>query len=206
MLYSTDKEYIESLKYWLLLTYFSYSFWSFWSGFPDGSGSKASACNVGDLSSIPGLGRSPWGGDGNPLQYSYLENSMDRGAWWATVHGVGKSWTWLSDFTFFLDHFNDILYWYFILMIILEIIVHLTYIQYNLLYTTYCIYCIQLIVYIVQYNLLYIKMYLLLCELFNNFIKHIYNEYSPTLWILVIYFIFTYAISCTFLWCYVYIK
>ena len=48
---------------------------------------KVSACNVGDLGSIPGLGRSPGEGNGNPLQYSCLENPMDRGAWWATVHG-----------------------------------------------------------------------------------------------------------------------
>ena len=60
---------------------------------------KASACNAEDLSSIPGLGRSPGEGNGNPLQYSCLENPMDRGAWWATVHGVAKSWTRLSDFT-----------------------------------------------------------------------------------------------------------
>ena len=44
-----------------------------------------------DMGSIPGLGRLPGGGNGNPLQYSYLENSLDRGAWWATVHGVAKS-------------------------------------------------------------------------------------------------------------------
>ena len=61
---------------------------------------KASACYVGDLGSIPGLGRSPGEGNGNPLQYSCLENPMDRGAWWATVHGVTKSQTRLSDFTF----------------------------------------------------------------------------------------------------------
>ena len=60
-------------------------------GFPGGSDSKESTCNVGDLGSIPGLGRSPGGGHGNPLQYSCLENSMDRVAWWATVHGVTKS-------------------------------------------------------------------------------------------------------------------
>ena len=53
-------------------------------------------CNVGDLGSIPGLVRSPGEGNGNPLQSSYLENSMDRGAWQATVHGVTKSWTLLS--------------------------------------------------------------------------------------------------------------
>ena len=51
--------------------------------FPGGSDGKASAYNVGDLSSIPGLGRSPGEGNGNPLQYSCLENPMDRGAWWA---------------------------------------------------------------------------------------------------------------------------
>ena len=56
-------------------------------GFPGGSDSKESACNVGDLGSIPGLGRSPGEGNGNPLHYSCLENSMDRGSWWATVHG-----------------------------------------------------------------------------------------------------------------------
>ena len=66
---------------------------------PGGSDSKASAHNVGDLGSIPGLGRSPGEGNGNPLQYSCLENSIDGGAWWATVHGVAKSWTQLSDFT-----------------------------------------------------------------------------------------------------------
>ena len=54
---------------------------------------KASAYNVGDPGSIPGLGRSPGEGNGNPLQYSCLENPMDRGAWWATVHGVAKSQT-----------------------------------------------------------------------------------------------------------------
>ena len=69
-------------------------------GFPDGSEIKASACNAGDLSSIPGLGRSPGEGNGNPLQYSCLENPMDGGAWWATVHGVTKSPTRLSDFNF----------------------------------------------------------------------------------------------------------
>ena len=68
-------------------------------GFPGGSEVKASACNAGDLDSIPGLGRSPGEGNGNPLQYSCLENPMDGGAWWATVHRVPKSWTRLSDFT-----------------------------------------------------------------------------------------------------------
>ena len=61
---------------------------------------KKSSCNVGDLSSIPGLGSSPGGGHGNPLQYSCLENPMVRGAWSAAVHGVAKSRTRLRDFTF----------------------------------------------------------------------------------------------------------
>ena len=59
-----------------------------------------SASNTGDLGSIPELGRSPGEGNGNPLQYSCLENPMDGGAWWATVHGVAKSRTQLSDLTF----------------------------------------------------------------------------------------------------------
>ena len=68
--------------------------------FPGGSDSKASAYNTGDLGSIPGLGRSPGEGNGNPLQYSCLENPMDGGAWWATVYGVAKSRKRLRDFTF----------------------------------------------------------------------------------------------------------
>ena len=60
-------------------------------GFPGGSDGKESACHTGDLSSIPGSGRSPGEENGNPLQYSCLENSMDRGAWWAMVPGVIKS-------------------------------------------------------------------------------------------------------------------
>ena len=68
-------------------------------GFPDGSVGKESSWNVGDtrnVALIPGSGRSPDGGNSNLLQYSCLENSMDRGAWWATVCGVAKSHTWLS--------------------------------------------------------------------------------------------------------------
>ena len=59
-------------------------------GFPSGSDGKASASTVGDLGSIPGLGRSPEVGNGSPLQYPCLENSMNRGAWQATVHGDHK--------------------------------------------------------------------------------------------------------------------
>ena len=66
-------------------------------GFPGGSDDEESACSAGDLGSIKGLGRSPGEGNGYPIQYLCLENSMDRGAWWAVVHGVAKSWTVLSD-------------------------------------------------------------------------------------------------------------
>jgi len=65
-------------------------------GFPGGSDSKESTCNEGDLDSIPWSGRSPGEGNVNPLQYSCLENPIDRGACWATVHGVVKSQTRLS--------------------------------------------------------------------------------------------------------------
>ena len=66
-------------------------------GFPGGLVGKESACNAGDPGSIPGLGRSPVEGDGHPLQYSCLASSMDRADWWATVHGIAKSQTRLSD-------------------------------------------------------------------------------------------------------------
>ena len=61
--------------------------------FSGGSESKECACKAGDTGSIPASGRSPGGGNVNPLQYSCLEKLMDRGAWWATVHGVAKCWT-----------------------------------------------------------------------------------------------------------------
>ena len=64
---------------------------------PGGSDGKESACNAGDLNSIPDWERSPGERNGNPLQYSCLENPMDRGAWWATVHGVTKGRTRLKD-------------------------------------------------------------------------------------------------------------
>ena len=67
--------------------------------FHGGSDGKASAYNVGDPGSIPGSGRSPGKGNGNPIQCSCLENPIDGGAWQATVQGVAKSWTRLSDFT-----------------------------------------------------------------------------------------------------------
>ena len=75
--------------------------------FPGASEGKASACNVADPGSIPESRRSTGEGNGNPLQYSCLENSMDGGAWWAEVHEVTKSWTRLSDFTFKINADGD---------------------------------------------------------------------------------------------------
>ena len=66
-------------------------------GFSDGSVVKNLPANAGDVGSSPGFRRFPGEGNGNPLQYSYLGNPMDRGAWQATVHGVTKSWTQFSD-------------------------------------------------------------------------------------------------------------
>ena len=66
-------------------------------GFPGGSDSKESACNAGDPSSVPELGRSPGERNGYSLQYSCLENSVDRGGWWARVHGTVKCRTLLSN-------------------------------------------------------------------------------------------------------------
>ena len=87
------------VSFWYTVNWFSYTYTYYFSysfplwfitgqGFPGGSVNKESACNAGDVSLIPGLGRSPGGGHGNPLQYSYLENPGDRGAWRATVYGV----------------------------------------------------------------------------------------------------------------------
>ena len=71
-------------------------------GFPGGSDGKEFACNAREQGSVPGSGRSPGEGNGNPLQYSYLENLMDRGAWQATVHEVTKSQThnWAANTTY----------------------------------------------------------------------------------------------------------
>ena len=66
-------------------------------GFPVGSDGKESACTAGDPGSTPGSGRPPGEGNGTRLRYSRLENPMDKGAWWATVHGVTKSQTCLND-------------------------------------------------------------------------------------------------------------
>ena len=90
-----EKTYREAGKAAWKISYLRLMRW----GFPGGSEVKASACNAGDSGSIPGSGRSPGEGNGTPLQYSCLENPMDVGAWWATVHRVAKSRTRLSDFT-----------------------------------------------------------------------------------------------------------
>ena len=75
--------------------------------FPGSSAGKESACNVGDLGLIPGLGRSPGEGNGKPLQHSCLENSVNRGDW--QVHGVTKSWTRLSDFHFTIQFSHSVM-------------------------------------------------------------------------------------------------
>ena len=90
-------------------------YFCFISCFPGGSGGKASACNVGDLGLILGLGRSPGEENGNSLQYSGLENPMDRGAWRAIVHRVAKSQTQLSNYhthTHTHTHLSQIVDWW----------------------------------------------------------------------------------------------
>ena len=74
--------------------------------FGDSEG-KEFACIAGDMGIIPGSGRSPKEGNGNPLHYSCLENPMDRGAWQTTVHGIPKSPIWLSDYTFSFIHYTQ---------------------------------------------------------------------------------------------------
>ena len=82
---------------WISYTFLGRVIFKYFYSFPDGSDGKESARNAGDPGLIPGLERSPGEGNGNPLQYSCLENPMDKGAWQATVHGVTKSQTRLSD-------------------------------------------------------------------------------------------------------------
>ena len=85
------------LYFYLFILYFLKPFT--YLGFPGGSNDKESACSAGDLGSISGSARSPGEGNGNPLQYSCLENPMDRGAWWASVPGAAKSQTRLKRLT-----------------------------------------------------------------------------------------------------------
>ena len=79
-------------------------------GFPGGSDGKESACNLGDLSSIPGSGRSPGEKNGNPLQYSCLENPMDEGDTWATVHGFTELDT--TEQLHFHCHSKEMFFWF----------------------------------------------------------------------------------------------
>ena len=80
----------------------NYIYYDYYWRFPGGSDGKESSCNMGDLSSVPGLGRSPGKGNSSPLQYSGLESPHEQKSRWATVHWVTKSWTWLSDFHFMI--------------------------------------------------------------------------------------------------------
>ena len=89
---------IEPVQYLYFGIYLG-SFTKAW-GFPGGSDGEQSACSAGDTDLIPGLGRFPGEGNSNVLQYSCLENPMDGGAWQTTVHGVAKSQTQPSEFTF----------------------------------------------------------------------------------------------------------
>ena len=93
-----DSNCFFNLQPGISVSFISTSLYNF-KDFPGGSDGKASVYNEGDPGSIPGLGRSPGEGNGNPLQEYCLENPMDRGAWQATVNGVTKSQTQLSDFT-----------------------------------------------------------------------------------------------------------
>ena len=97
----SEQYYFSEQKFFrnLVIKFLKHSFQHIWN-FPGGSDNKAPACNVGNPGSIPGSGRSPGEGNGIPLQYSCLENHMDREVWWVTVHRVAESQTKLSDFTF----------------------------------------------------------------------------------------------------------
>ena len=88
-----DSQRCDRCEIWGSISFWFWYAFLWWLGFPCGLAGKESACSVGDLGSIPGLGMSPREGKGYPLQYSGLEKSMD-----CIVHGVAKSWTQLSDF------------------------------------------------------------------------------------------------------------
>ena len=105
-------------------------------GFPGGSDGKESHCNAGSLSLIPASGRSPGERNGYPLQYSCLENSMDKGAWRAIIYGVAKSWTWLtsnnslhfqciSSCNFSQHKCKVIFHWLFLFFILISILTYL---------------------------------------------------------------------------------
>ena len=100
------KLHIEQNKIYLFKKFFQSSY-KLLEGFTGCSDGKESTCNVEDKGSVPGLGRSLGEGNGKPLQYSCLENLMDRGAWWATSHEVANSWIRLRDYTFTF-HFHKV--------------------------------------------------------------------------------------------------
>ena len=100
---------VNPLTYWCILSCILFCVWVFLFLIQScGSDGKESACNVGDPGSIPGLGRFFGEGNGNPPQYPCLKTSMDRGAWWATVHEASKTQTQLSDYTFTFCSLNSI--------------------------------------------------------------------------------------------------
>ena len=90
------KKYSNRMRTYILEILPKFLFCLMWHVYPWGFSGKESACNAGYVGSVPGWGRCPGGGHSNPLQYSYLENPMNRGAWWATVHSVAKSRTRLN--------------------------------------------------------------------------------------------------------------
>ena len=108
-LYDNFDEFFVMNGCWILSNSFSLSIHMIMD-FLGGSDSKESAWSVEDLGLIPGLGRSPGEGNGYPLQYSGLENFMDRGAWQATVHGIAKSQTWMNNFHFTSLSFCNVLH------------------------------------------------------------------------------------------------
>ena len=92
-----------------LFCFYGVAYLNCWS-FPGGEVIKKTPANAEDTNLIPGLGRSPGGGNGKPLRYSCLENSMDRGPWWATVHGVIKNWIWISNWARTLSKMLSVLH------------------------------------------------------------------------------------------------
>ena len=95
--------YSDVIQLYVCIYIYIYSFLPLVPGFPSGLDGKEFVCNAGDPSLIPGLGRSPGEGNGYSFQFSCMGNPMDRGAWWATVHGITKSRIWPSDQHIFLN-------------------------------------------------------------------------------------------------------
>ena len=98
--------FVTSMLVWSLNSIHHYSHWTSQVVLV-AKNTPANAGDTGDMGSVPGLGRSPGGGHGNPFQYSRLGNSMDRGAWRAAVHGVAKSWTQLKQLSMYCSHYFE---------------------------------------------------------------------------------------------------